>query len=125
MRFLAFHIDFSLRQAALARHTHSPSSYNKTSADNKTSDGNTTSGINKTPGAGPPDKLSILIKLNDFSLFNAPPLAQAKETLDVLMNHYPETMGHCVVYRPPRVFSGLWAFAQNIIDVRGQHFRAL
>jgi len=58
-----------------------------------------------------------MIKLNNFSLLNAPPLSQAKETLE-MMNHFPETLGHCIVYLPPRVFSGMWSFAQNMIDVR-------
>ena len=34
------------------------------------------------------------------------------------MSHFPETLGHCVVYQPPGVFSGLWAFAQGVMDAK-------
>lgn len=100
MRFLAYHIDFALRQAHLAR-------LQRRSTESGGGSGDDT-----------PDKLFIMIKLNDFSLLNSPPVSQARETLEILMDRYPETMGHCIAYRPPRVFSGMWSFARNIIDVR-------
>lgn len=125
MRYFAFCIQLALRQAELAR------------ARGGGEGGAPAPGLQ----APPPDKLLIVIKLHRFSLLNSPPPSHAKETLEMLMNHFPESaglavacprrasspsprgvsslsLGHIIVYRPPRVFSGLWAFSAKLIDAK-------
>jgi len=102
MRYFAFCIQLALRQAELAR------------ARGGGEGGAPAPGLQ----APPPDKLLIVIKLHRFSLLNSPPPSHAKETLEMLMNHFPESAGHIIVYRPPRVFSGLWAFSAKLIDAK-------
>ena len=125
MRYFAFCIQLALRQAELAR------------ARGGGEGGAPAPGLQ----APPPDKLLIVIKLQRFSLLNSPPPSHAKETLEMLMNHFPESaglavacprrassplprgvsslsLGHIIVYRPPRVFSGLWAFSAKLIDAK-------
>jgi len=102
MRYFAFCIQLALRQAELAR------------ARGGGEGGAPAPGLQ----APPPDKLLIVIKLERFSLLNSPPPSHAKETLEMLMNHFPESAGHIIVYQPPRVFSGLWAFSAKLIDAK-------
>jgi len=64
------------------------------------------------------DKICLVVKLNNFSLLNNPSWAVTKETIRMLGNCYPETLGLCVVYRPPQVFSAIWSIASPLIDPR-------
>lgn len=50
------------------------------------------------------DKYLVFIHLNNFTLFNSPPLSSTRETIHMLCNCFPERLGHCIVFQPPAIF---------------------
>lgn len=41
-----------------------------------------------------------------------------RETIQMLTTCYPETMGHCIIYLPPRIFSAFFDSVKRLIDPR-------
>ena len=66
------------------------------------------------------DKFCIFIHLADFSLWSSPPIAVTRETLSVLLDHFPERLGHCVLYQAPWLFSSFYSAACVFIDEKTQ-----
>jgi hypothetical protein len=61
-------------------------------------------------------KWVVVMNLSRFSLFNAPPLSVSKQSVVLLMSRFPEHLGHCIVWQPPLVFSGLWHACKYLLD---------
>lgn len=53
-------------------------------------------------------KLCVMMDYVGFSLRNAPAMKISMATLNVMQNHYPETMGQAFFVSPPLVFKGFW-----------------
>lgn len=49
-----------------------------------------------------------LVDFVGYSFLTAPPARTAVQTVHILQNHYPERLGVCICYLPPRVFSYTW-----------------
>eukprot|EP00291_Cryptomonas_curvata_P014244 CAMPEP_0172181970 /NCGR_PEP_ID=MMETSP1050-20130122/18130_1 /TAXON_ID=233186 /ORGANISM="Cryptomonas curvata, Strain CCAP979/52" /LENGTH=264 /DNA_ID=CAMNT_0012855345 /DNA_START=69 /DNA_END=860 /DNA_ORIENTATION=+ len=64
------------------------------------------------------DKYVVFLHLGRFSIFNAPPMRDTRETIRMVCQCYPERLGHCVIYRPPGVFSAFWSAVKGLVDAR-------
>eukprot|EP01038_Epipyxis_sp_PR26KG_P012344 gene12344-16555_t len=62
------------------------------------------------------DKYLVFIHLNNFSLFNSPPLKSTTETINMLCNCYPERLGHCIIYLSPSIFKMFFDSVKSFID---------
>jgi hypothetical protein len=62
------------------------------------------------------DKYVVFIHLENFSFMNMPPMATTLETCNIVLFHFPERLGHCILYQPPRLFSGTFAIASRLMD---------
>ncbi|EFA76292.1 cellular retinaldehyde-binding/triple function domain-containing protein [Heterostelium album PN500] len=75
------------------------------------------------------EQLAIVIDFNGYSLFNAPPMSVARQTLEILSDHYPERLGTAFVVDPPMIFNILYNAimpfvnpntAKKIVFVKGE-----
>ncbi|EFJ05991.1 hypothetical protein SELMODRAFT_111930 [Selaginella moellendorffii] len=66
----------------------------------------------------PPDQEQMvwLIDFHGWSVSNSVPLSAARETANVLQNHYPERLGVAILYNPPRIFEAFWAVIKPFLD---------
>ena len=62
------------------------------------------------------EKHVVFISLQDFSLWTAPSAATTRETIEIVTQHYPERVGHCVLYKAPAVFTAFWKVARRLLD---------
>lgn len=62
------------------------------------------------------DKYLVFLHLRAFSIFNNPPLAATKETINMLCNCYPERLGHCIAYQPPIYFRIFFNTVKAFLD---------
>ena len=58
--------------------------------------------------AGEVNRIVVFITLENFKLWSAPNVATTIETIEIMTQHYPEILGHCVLYKPPWIFAKLW-----------------
>nr|XP_009390581.2 PREDICTED: random slug protein 5-like [Musa acuminata subsp. malaccensis] len=65
----------------------------------------------------PPDQ-EQMVWLIDFKGFNLSNISirTAKETADVLQNHYPERLGLAILYNPPKFFEPFWTIAKHLLE---------
>lgn len=57
----------------------------------------------------------LLIDFKGYSIFNAPPMSQAKEVLHILMNQYPERLGNAFMVDAPFLFNALWSMVKPFL----------
>jgi len=67
------------------------------------------------------EKYVLFIHLELFEWRSSPPIKTSLETVRILLDRYPEFLGHCVVFKPPKIFSKLWSLCQPLVD---QHTRS-
>lgn len=61
-------------------------------------------------------KLCMVIDYVGFTLRNAPPMKTSMATLNIVQNHYPETLGRAFFISPPFFFKGFWKVIYPFID---------
>jgi len=54
------------------------------------------------------EQMAWLIDFTGWSITNNVPLKSARETINILQNHYPERLAIAFLYNPPRVFEAFW-----------------
>lgn len=54
------------------------------------------------------EQMSWLIDFTGWSLTNNVPIKSARETVNILQNHYPERLAIAFLYNPPRIFQAFW-----------------
>ena len=59
-----------------------------------------------------------IIDFKGYSLRNAPPIKTSRETLRVLQDCYPESLGEAVLWDPPRIFYAFWRIISPFIEAR-------
>eukprot|EP00850_Spirogloea_muscicola_P018964 SM000180S03489 [mRNA] locus=s180:36955:38891:- [translate_table: standard] len=66
----------------------------------------------------PPDQEQMvwLVDFQGWTYRSSPPMKSARETLNILQNHYPERLGLAICYNPPRVFEAFWSMIRPFID---------
>lgn len=60
------------------------------------------------------DKYVVFMHLDQFSFLNCPDLSTTKETALMLTTAFPERLGHCVCYHPPRIFHTVFALLKRL-----------
>ena len=61
------------------------------------------------------EQLCLVIDYKDYSLWNAPPLAQTKEILHVITHHYPERLGDAFMVNAPYLFHMVYKMVSPLI----------
>lgn len=69
--------------------------------------------LNLPPGQ---EQMAWLIDFTGWSLTNNVPIKSAKETINILQNHYPERLAIAFLYNPPRVFEAFWKIVKYFLD---------
>jgi len=64
------------------------------------------------------DKYVVFMHLNNFSIFNCPPLKATRETISILCSCFPERLGHCICYQPPTYFITFYNTIKSFIDIK-------
>lgn len=62
------------------------------------------------------ERISFLIDFDGYSIFNAPSLSTAHESVRILQDHYPERLQKAYFVRTPIVFLGLFRLVQHLVD---------
>jgi hypothetical protein len=57
-----------------------------------------------------------IIDFSGYTTSNAPPISVAKETLNILSNHYPERLGNALLFDTPKIFSFFWTAIKPFIN---------
>lgn len=66
------------------------------------------------------EQLVWVIDFNGYSLWNAPPMNVAMDTLNILSNHYPERLGTSIMVDTPWIFSMFWKAVSPFIHPNTQ-----
>jgi hypothetical protein len=53
-------------------------------------------------------KMVWLIDFTGWTMANAVPINTARETTNILQNHYPERLAVAFLFNPPKVFEAFW-----------------
>ncbi|KAH0705226.1 hypothetical protein KY290_009920 [Solanum tuberosum] len=62
------------------------------------------------------EQMSWLIDFTGWSLTNNVPIKSARETVNILQNHYPERLAVAFLYNPPRIFEAFWKIVKYFLD---------
>lgn len=54
------------------------------------------------------EQMAWLIDFTGWSITNNVPVKSARETINILQNHYPERLAAALLYNPPRIFETFW-----------------
>uniref|UniRef100_A0A0D9VYF0 CRAL-TRIO domain-containing protein n=1 Tax=Leersia perrieri TaxID=77586 RepID=A0A0D9VYF0_9ORYZ len=64
------------------------------------------------------EKMVWLIDFTGWTLAKATPIKTARETLNILQNHYPERLAIAIVFNPPKVFETFYKLMKPFLDPR-------
>ncbi|GMJ15400.1 hypothetical protein like AT1G75170 [Hibiscus trionum] len=59
-----------------------------------------------------------LIDFTGWSLSTSVPINSARDTINVLQNHYPERLAMAFLYSPPRIFEAFWKIVKYFLDAK-------
>jgi hypothetical protein len=59
-----------------------------------------------------------LIDFTDWTLSTSVPVKSARETINILQNHYPERLAVAFLYNPPRLFEAFWKIVKYFVDAK-------
>ncbi|OIT27211.1 PREDICTED: random slug protein 5-like [Nicotiana attenuata] len=62
------------------------------------------------------EQMAWLIDFTGWSLTNNVPIKSARETVNILQNHYPERLAIAFLYNPPRIFEAFWKIVKYFLD---------
>ncbi|XP_026659316.2 phosphatidylinositol transfer protein 3 [Phoenix dactylifera] len=62
------------------------------------------------------EQMLWLIDFTGWSLSNSVPTKTARETANILQNHYPERLTAAFLYNPPRIFEAFWKIVKYFLD---------
>ncbi|GMY28434.1 phosphatidylinositol transfer protein 3 [Fagus crenata] len=64
------------------------------------------------------EQMSWLIDFTGWSITNNVPVKSARDTINILQNHYPERLGLAFLYNPPRIFEAFWKIVKYFLDAK-------
>ncbi|XP_031404543.1 phosphatidylinositol transfer protein PDR16 [Punica granatum] len=64
------------------------------------------------------EQMSWLIDFTGWSLGTSVPVKSAKDTINILQNHYPERLAIAFLYNPPRIFEAFWKIVKYFLDAK-------
>lgn len=62
------------------------------------------------------EQMAWLIDFTGWSITNNVPIKSARETINILQNHYPERLAVAFLYNPPRIFEAFWMIVKYFMD---------
>lgn len=62
------------------------------------------------------EKMIWLIDFTGWTMANAVPIKTARETANILQNHYPERLAIAFLFNPPKVFEVFWKVVNYFLD---------
>ncbi|KAJ8762144.1 hypothetical protein K2173_007295 [Erythroxylum novogranatense] len=62
------------------------------------------------------EQMSWLIDFTGWSVTNSVPVRTARDTINILQNHYPERLAVSFLYNPPRIFEAFWKVVKYFLD---------
>ncbi|KAK4338818.1 hypothetical protein RND71_040280 [Anisodus tanguticus] len=62
------------------------------------------------------EQMAWLIDFTGWSITNNVPVKSARETINILQNHYPERLAVAFLYSPPRIFEAFWKIVKYFMD---------
>lgn len=67
------------------------------------------------------EQMMWLIDFSGWSITNSVPMKTAKETANILQNHYPERLASAFLYNPPRIFEAIWKVCFLLFIPKSEH----
>uniref|UniRef100_A0A0A8Y5P4 CRAL-TRIO domain-containing protein n=1 Tax=Arundo donax TaxID=35708 RepID=A0A0A8Y5P4_ARUDO len=64
------------------------------------------------------EKMVWLIDFTGWTMANATPIKTARESSNILQNHYPESLAIAFLFNPPKVFEAFWKVIKIFLDPR-------
>lgn len=64
------------------------------------------------------EQMAWLIDFTGWTLGNSVPVKSARDTINVLQNHYPERLAIAFLYNPPRIFEAFWKIVKYFLDAK-------
>ncbi|KAJ9166097.1 hypothetical protein P3X46_020892 [Hevea brasiliensis] len=64
------------------------------------------------------EQMAWLIDFNGWSISNSVPVKAARDTINILQNHYPERLAIAFLYNPPRIFEAFWKIVKYFLDAK-------
>lgn len=64
------------------------------------------------------EQMAWLIDFTGWSLSTSVPIKSARETINILQNHYPERLAIAFLYNPPRIFEAFWKVVKYFMDAK-------
>ncbi|KAL9271992.1 Phosphatidylinositol transfer protein 3-like protein [Drosera capensis] len=62
------------------------------------------------------EQMSWLIDFTGWTMTASVPVKSARETINILQNHYPERLAIAFLYNPPRIFEAFWKVVKYFLD---------
>ncbi|KAL6954901.1 hypothetical protein U1Q18_005809 [Sarracenia purpurea var. burkii] len=62
------------------------------------------------------EQMAWLIDFTGWSLSTSVPIRSARETINILQNHYPERLAIAFLYSPPKIFEAFWKIVKYFMD---------
>ncbi|KAK4274773.1 hypothetical protein QN277_017951 [Acacia crassicarpa] len=62
------------------------------------------------------EQMAWLIDFTGWSFSTSVPIKSARETTNILQNHYPERLAIAFLYNPPRIFEAFWKIVKYFLD---------
>lgn len=68
----------------------------------------------------PPDQeqMSWLIDFTGWSFSTSVPVKSARDSINILQNHYPERLAVAFLYSPPRIFEAFWKIVKYFLETK-------
>ncbi|EOY14745.1 Sec14p-like phosphatidylinositol transfer family protein isoform 1 [Theobroma cacao] len=64
------------------------------------------------------EQMAWLIDFTGWTLSTSVPIKSARDTINVLQNHYPERLAIAFLYNPPRIFEAFWKIVKYFLDAK-------
>ncbi|KAJ0604313.1 putative CRAL-TRIO lipid binding domain-containing protein [Helianthus annuus] len=60
------------------------------------------------------EEMAWLIDFTGWSFTTSVPVRTAKDTINILQDHYPQRLAVAFLYAPPRIFEAFWKVCRNL-----------
>ncbi|KAM1463662.1 hypothetical protein ACFX13_043341 [Malus domestica] len=67
------------------------------------------------------EQMAWLIDFTGWTLSTTVPVKSARDTINILQNHYPERLAVAFLYNPPRIFEAFWKIVKYFLDNKTFH----
>ncbi|KAA3488897.1 random slug protein 5 isoform X1 [Gossypium australe] len=64
------------------------------------------------------EQMAWLIDFTGWTLSTSVPIKSARDTINLLQNHYPERLTIAFLYNPPRIFEAFWKIVKYFMDAK-------